>query len=92
MLTEEKFKELPRGKIFATGILPNSSERLFIARDGGDLKWVAIKGWGYDWAIYCHWSYNSEEWIMQHGDKIHNENYIKKCVPCEDSVFKLYRY
>ena len=44
MLTEEKFKELPRGEIFATGILPNSNEGLFMTRDGGDLKWVAIKG------------------------------------------------
>ena len=92
MLTTEKFNEIPLGEIFATGILPNSPDGIFMTRDGGSLRWVAKKGHGYDWAIYCHWSHKSPEWIRDYGDKVTTEEYIKRCVPCTDEVFNLYRY
>jgi hypothetical protein len=93
ILTEEKFKEIPRGKVFATGVLPNSPEGLFMSDDGGELRWVAKKGGGYDdWAIYCHYSNHSVDWIRQHGDKVTMKENIQKCVPCDNAVFKLYRY
>jgi len=91
-LTKERFDEIPAGEIFDTGILSNSPEGIFMTDDGGELKWVAKKGYGNDWAIYCHWSDHTIEWIRDHGDKVHTEEYIKKCVPCDDDVFKLYRY
>lgn len=92
MLTKEEFDNLKSDEVFVTGVLPNSPEGIFMTRDGGELRWVATKGYANDWAVYCHWSSNSVEWIKQHGDKVTNENHIRKCVPCEDEVFKKYRY
>lgn len=92
MMTLEEFNNIPRGEVFATGVLPNSPEGIFMTNDGGNLRWVAKKGWGNDWAVYCHWEHNSPEWIRDHGDKTHTEEYIRRCVPCTDEVFKLYRY
>jgi hypothetical protein len=91
-LTKAEFDKLPDGQVFATGVLPNSPEGLFMTNNGGELRWVAKKGWGYDWAIYCHWCDKSPEWIEQHGDKVHAEEHIKRCVNCDDELFKMYRY
>ena len=89
-LTKNKFDQIEHGQIFAEGVLPNSPEGIFMTRDGGKLRWITKKGYGNDWAIYCHWDYNSIEWIEKHGDKIHNESHIKLCIPCTNEVFKLY--
>ena len=92
MINQKEFDKLAPGEVFATGVQPNSPEGIFMTRDGGNLRWVAVKGYGNDWTIYCHWESNSVEYIKQSGDKLHNEQYIKLCVPCEEEVFKLYRY
>lgn len=92
MITIKEFTELSAGEIFATGIQPNSPEGIFMTRDGGELRWVATKGYANDWTIYCQWSDKTVKWIKQHGDKLHNKNHIKLCVPCDDEVFKSYRY
>lgn len=91
-LTEEKFKALARGHIFATGVLPNSPEGLFMTNGGGELRWVAEKGYGYDWTIYCHWANWTESEIAANGDKVTQKEHIQRCVPCTDEVLKLYRY
>jgi len=92
MITIKEFSALMSGNVFATGTQPNSPEGIFMTRDGGELRWVAVKGWGNDWTVYCHWSDKSVEWIESHGDKLHYEAHIRLCVPCDDDVFKLYRY
>ena len=92
MLAFNEFNDIPAGEIISTGILPNSSDGLFMTNNGGELRWVAIKGYASDWTIYCHWSYNDVNWIRQHGDKVTNEVNIKRCVPCSEEVFKTYRY
>ena len=92
MITITEFNGLEHGRMFDTGILPNSPEGIFMTRDGGYLRWVATKGYGNDWAVYCHWDDNSPHWIKQHGDKLHNKEHINKCVSCDDEMFKLYRY
>ena len=92
MMTIEEFDKLPLDEIFATGVLPNSEEGLFMTRGGGNLRWVAKKGWGHDWAIYCHWENKSVEWIKESGDKVTSPVNIQKCVPCDAEVFNLYRY
>ena len=92
MLTLKEFDALPLGEVFATGVLPNSLEGIFMTNDGGELRWVAKKGWGHDWAIYCHWISHNFKWVTEHGDKVHQENHIKRCVPCGNEVFKIYRY
>ena len=92
-MTLQEFDTLPSGEVFATGVLPNSPEGLFMtdSNPGRMLRWVAKKGYGHDWAVYCHWDDKSVEWVTQSGDKVGNERHIRKCVPCEDEVFKLYR-
>jgi len=91
-LSKAEFDQIEPGKIFATGILPNSPEGIFMTRDGGNLRWIAKKGYGNDWTIYCHWDYHSEDWIEKQGDKVYNKAHIKLCVPCTDEVIKLYRF
>lgn len=91
-LTEEQFKALPKGEIFATGVLPNSPEGLFMTNGGGELRWVAKKGDIDDWAVYCYWSYWTESQIAANGDKVTQKDHIQRCVPCTDEVLKLYRH
>ena len=91
-MTLEDFNKIPAGDVISTGVQPNSPEGIFMTRDEGELRWVAKKGYGDDWAIYCHWSTHSVDWILQHGDKIVNKNHIQLCMPCEDEVFNKYRY
>lgn len=91
-LTIIKFNAIPPGKVFATGVLDNSPEGIFMTNDGGKLRWVAKKGYGYDWAVYCHWDFHSEEYVENHGDKVCSSSNILKCVPCDKEVLELYRY
>lgn len=93
-MTKQEFDALPHSEVFATGTFPNSPEGLYMTntREGDTLRWVAKKGYGNDWAIYCHWSEHTEEWVAQHGDKVYNELHIRKCVPCTKQVFSLYRF
>jgi len=92
ILTLEDFEQIPRGEVFATGVLPNSPDGIFMTSDGGELRWVAKRGFGNDWAIYCGWSSHSPEWVTSHGDKVYTTEYIKRCVPCDSNVLKLYRF
>ena len=92
MLTKEEFDKLTPGEIFANGVQPNSPEGIFMTQDGGNLRWVATKGYANDWTAYCHWDFNSVEYVKKSGDKLYNEKHIKLCVPCEEDVFKCYRY
>ena len=93
-LTKENFDAINHGDVFASGNLPNSPEGLYLTDSnlGKDLRWIAKKGYGHDWAIYCHWADRSDDWIKASGDKVTSKEHIRKCVPCTDEVLKLYRY
>jgi hypothetical protein len=91
-LTKKIFDQIKDGNVIAKGVLPNSPDGLFMSDSGGELFWIAKKGFVNDWAIYCHWSWHTEEYILSNGDKIMSEEHIRKCVPCDDEVFKSYRY
>lgn len=91
-LTKKEFLELPFREIFDSGVLPNSPDGIYMTNNGGELRWVAVKGGWQDWSIYCHWSYHSDDWVKENGDKVCNINHIKKCVNCDPDVLKLYRY
>lgn len=71
------------------------------------VKWVAIRGGIHDWAIYHSMDGNfvqadyfddpihllaSKESIARRGAKLHQEEDIKKLVPCDDEAFKMYRH
>ena len=92
ILTFEEFEKLPFKKPFASGVIDNSPEGLFMTTEGGQLRWVAKKGTIQDWAIYCQWSNLSEEYILKYGDKVQNNKHILKCVPCDERTLKNYRH
>lgn len=92
ILTLQMLKEMEPNKIFRTGTSNDSPEGLFMANTNRQLKWVAVRGGIYDWAIYCHFADKDIEWIKQYGDKVYNEDHIKKLVPCDEEAFEMYRF
>ena len=94
ILTIEEFNKIEPDNIFGLGEFPNSPEGLYMtdSRFGDSITWLAKKGYANDWCIYCHWSENPIDYIASNGDKVINEDHIRKCVPCTDEVFKRYRY
>ena len=90
MLTIEEFRAIPDGEVFKTGITTDNSEGINMTNSGRQLRWVAKKGHGDDWAIYIHWGFNSEEYIKQSGDKVSDNDNIVKLVPCSEEVLNKY--
>ena len=63
-------------------------------------KWVAVRGGIHDWAIYTtlnaiplrdFWVADKEG-IAKWGQKLYDEEMIKKLVPCNDEAFRMYRH
>ena len=92
MLTTKVLEELPPNSIFATGVMRDVEDGLFMADTGEELRWVAVRGGIADWAIYCGFSTKSEEWVSRHGDKVCGKVHIQRCVPCDEEAFQRYRY
>ena len=92
MLTLQELKDMEPRMVFAKGKSLDNEHGLFMAGTGRELRWVACRGYIYDWAIYCHTSDKTMEWIKKHGDKVHDERNIKMLVPCDDESFKMYRH
>ena len=92
MLTIEKLKEMKPDTIFAQGETVDSPEGINIARTGQRLKWLAVRGGIWDWAIYCGTAEKSFEDIRDWGDKVTGEENIKKLVECDKEAFGAYRY
>ena len=91
-LSIEILKSLPPGEPFADGFISNSMDGLFMTNTGGTLRWVAIKGRGYnDWAVYCHWATTPLAEIVSNGDKVTFVSNIRKCISCDAEVLALYR-
>lgn len=70
------------------------------------VKWIAAKGFGYDWAIYisaheniihflgfktAHWT-AEDDVVHKHGAKLHYAPTILDLVPCDEAVLKAYRH
>ena len=91
MLTYEKFKEIAPGITFLKGILPDDPTGLHMTGSGKMLKWVAVKGWINDWCIYTYWADNDFSFIESNGDKVLDEENIRRTVPCDDSTLGRYR-
>ncbi len=86
MLTLDELKAKPHGTILGAGKIENH----MLHED--PVKWVAKVGDGFhDWAIYYHPHFSIEN-VCLHGEKITTEAIIRSLVPCDDEVFKLYRF
>lgn len=77
--------------IFASGVVPNSPEGIFASREGGHIKWLAVRGGIHDWAIYYGWEHKSLESIRNWGDKLHNRETVISLVPCTNEALGMYR-
>lgn len=83
---------MPANTVFATGVLVDNKDGLFMTGSGKELRWVAIRGGADDFCIYCHFADKTTEWIERYGDKVYNERNIRRCVEMDDDAFKRYRY
>jgi len=92
MLTLQMLKDIKPNTIFATGIAKDEAGGLHMANTGRELRWIATRGGIHDWAIYCHFSDRTEEWIKSYGDKVNSAEHIKRLVPCDNEAFEMYRY
>jgi len=93
-MTDKEFLELPAGEIFAVGMLPNMQGGLYMFDTCvcDMCKWVAVKGRADDWTIYRDWAYKSDFTVRHYGHKVFLKSDILKCVPCDDAMYKRYRY
>lgn len=57
-----------------------------------DLKFVAVKGGADDWAIYCHFPYQSDEFVKTNGDKVVGRGLIQSLCPCTPEILDRYRF
>lgn len=77
--------------IFAQGETVDSPEGCNMTGNGQRLRWVASRGDIHDWAIYVGREHQSYGEVKAIGDKVHDENNIKRLVPCTDEALKMYR-
>jgi len=91
MLTLEMLKKMKPG-MFAKGESVDSHLGINMTNSGKMLKWVAVRGRIWDWAIYCNLAEdNSYEWICASGYKVYSEATIRRLVPCDNEAYKMYR-
>ena len=83
---------IPSHQIFATGKARDTELRIGISHTGKPWKWIAVKGGGADWAIYCSPDYRTDERIHGLGEKVHDKDVIKLLVKCDDSALEIYRH
>ena len=92
-LTLKQLKEMPEG-IFAQGETIDSPGGANMANTGKTIKWVAVRGYIHDWAIYVDNTYSPQfdyEGVARMGDKVHDREAIKKLVPCDEEALNMYR-
>lgn len=83
---------MPPETIFARGESIDSAKGINMTSSNTPLRWIAVRGSIEDWAIYVHHAWQDWEWIRHNGDKVHNEETVKKLVPCSNSALELYRH
>jgi hypothetical protein len=90
-LTLQDLKDMEPG-IFATGTINDGPTGINMTRSERTLRWVATRGGIHDWAIYIAPEDWSAEAVKRSGDKVHNDENIKKLVACDDEAFGMYRH
>jgi len=92
MINKAEFYQLPHGKIFASGFAPDGPEGLHMIGSGNTLRWVAVKGYGQDWAMYCFWAVEEDlNYIAEHGKKVHDLDNVKQAIEVDADVLGCYR-
>ncbi len=91
-LTLEEFNSTPDGEVILYGTTIDGPDGCNMSGSGKELRWMAKKGHGDDWAIYVGWATHIWSFIKTNGDKVKDPSNIKRLVPCEDAVFDKYRF
>lgn len=92
-LTAKMLDELKPG-IFVEGFTIDDPDHIYLAGTGNLIKWVAVRGTIADWAIYTENPFDAFITFAQvrdWGHKLHNREYIKKLVDCDDEALERYR-
>ncbi len=89
MRYKEEFSSLPLG-IFRTGICSNSPTGAYMTREGGCLKFVAVKWDCESWGIYIGRTWDDDESIRDGGTFLHDRNYVKNLFLCSEEIMALY--
>ena len=90
LITIEEYNKLPED-IIRHGLISNSSTGVFMSRDENIplFRFVVVKRIE-GWTVYLGRMSQTVTEIYFHGDKSSTEEYIRRCLPCTDEVFKLY--
>lgn len=85
-LTLDELKKMQPYTIFArgNGLIPELNK-------DKKVKWIALRGYIHDWAIYYDEENKSEENIRDWGDKIYNKEVVKRLVPCDGEASSMYK-
>ena len=90
LLTKKIFDQIPDGEIFR--IVTTKIQNVHKPMEA-ELTFIAKKGDGYpDWTIYCHHSHHDIEFIKEQGDKVMTRQEIQSICPCDEEVYRLYRF
>ena len=95
MITIKYLKQLKPHTIFAKGKTIDNPSGINVANTDKVIKWVAVRGGIHDWAIFTDNPYTPQETfndVKAWGDKLHNETFIRKLVPCDNKTFALYNH
>ena len=93
ILDMEDLRKIPNGTIFSKGEVVDGPEGINIDGSGKMLKYVAVKGWANDWAVYVHLSEEHDyQFVRSYGNKVIGSENIRRAVPCTDEVLGRYRY
>ena len=94
ILTLEDFSKIKDGEIFLIGNGINSEKDIHITsfRNNAEITWVAKKGYGNDFAIYCGFKDQSSYLsVSEYGDKLMDLKTVKRLINCDDAVLQRYR-
>jgi hypothetical protein len=92
MLTLEKLKAMQPHSTIKSGTA--YVQDYWDASKEMEVDFIAQRGGIHDWAIYYMPEGKGIPFcgnILNNGEKMHNRESIRKCVPCDDEAMKMYR-
>ena len=90
-ITQAMLEDMEPGP-FATGTTNDDHTGVNMTGSGKLLRWVAVRGQASDWAIYIYWATHSADYIKDSGDKIYNEENVKKLIDADKKAMAGYRF
>lgn len=88
--TIENFEAAKPDEVIAIGLAFDNQYGLHMQGTGKKLRWVAVKGYGDDWTMYCGWDYQSEQSILAEGDKV-PKSMVKDVFDVDPALLQRYR-